>query len=240
MIRTCQASRIPYVQVRAGLQPRAALPYLFSASLAMLTRWRICHRRTARTELKNATKALTTLRDAIGFNQPYAKNPAKQLAIQLMGTFSFVYSSQFLSAASRRFKNQLNENSKVIAKHESTPEMLHNEVQSWYMLKEAAFADSVSFVLLRGCETKDEAARLDQLATIIRDQGGRSVHEVCLGITSRLAAILATIYYCDFVSYYLAVARRVDPTPIETIWTLKRSMAALRPRDMIPGSLTAE
>ncbi len=25
MIKTCQASRIPYVQVKAGLQPRAAL-----------------------------------------------------------------------------------------------------------------------------------------------------------------------------------------------------------------------
>jgi glucose/mannose-6-phosphate isomerase len=169
---------------------------------------------------------LITLRDAIGFNQPYAKNPAKQLAIQLMGTFPFVYSSQFLSVAGRRFKNQLNENSKVIAKHESTPEMLHNEVQSWYMLKEATFARSVSFVLLRGCETKDEATRFDRLATIIRDQGGTSVHEVSLGIASRLPAILATIYYCDFVSYYLAVARGVDPTPIETIWTLKRSTAS--------------
>ena len=128
-----------------------------------------------------------------------------------------------MAAAGRRFKNQLNENSKVLAKFEVLPEMLHNEVQSWHMLKDKGVADSVSFVFLRGCEAQDEAEQFDRLKNLIQT-GGRVVHEISVKSPTRLATVLATIYYCDYVSFYLAVARGIDPTPIDTIQSLKRWM----------------
>ncbi len=224
LIDICKARRIPHVQIKAGLQPRAALPHLFSASAAILGRWKICSSRTIHSELEEVAKELASLRESIGFGRPLAENSAKQLAIQLVGTFPIVYSSQFLSAAGRRFKNQLNENSKVLAKSENVPEMLHNEVQGWRVLKEVAFADSLSFVLLKGGEAEDEVGRLNRLSDLIRESGGRGVHEISFKSKSRLVSILSAIYYCDYVSYYVALARRVDPTPVETIWALKQSL----------------
>jgi len=224
LIDICEAKRIPHVQIKAGLQPRAALPHLFSASAAILGRWKICSSRMIYSELKEAAKELASLKETIGFDRPLAENPAKQLAIQLIGTFPIVYSPQFLSAAGRRFKNQLNENSKVLAKSENMPEMLHNEVQGWRVLKEVAFADSLSFVLLKGGEEQDEVAQLSRLSDLIRESGGRGLHEISLKSNSRLVSVLSAIYYCDYVSYYLALARGVDPTPVETISALKRSL----------------
>ena len=223
LIHICRAKQIPHVQIEAGLQPRAALPHLFSASAAILERWKICGPRAIRSELREATNELTSLRRTIGFASPLAKNPAKQLALQLVNTFPIVYSSQFLSAAGRRFKNQLNENSKILAKSENTPEMLHNEVQGWGVLNESESSDLLSFVLLRGGEAEAENAQLDRLSDLIRESGGRRIREISLKSRSRLVRILSAIYYCDYVSYYVALARKVDPTPVETIWALKHS-----------------
>lgn len=223
MIRICRQDGIPHVQVKAGLQPREALPHLLSASLVTLARWGICNRKAVRSELKTITEQVVELRRTIRFAQPEANNPAKQLAVQLHGTMPFVYSCLLLAAAGRRFKNQLNENSKVLAKFEVLPEMLHNEVQSWRMLKEADFADRISFVLLRGCESEDESRQFNRLTKLIRQDGSKRVYEISLNSPRRLATILAIIYYCDYVSFYLAILRGLDPTPIETIWTLKYS-----------------
>lgn len=215
------------MQVRTGLQPREALPDLLCASLATLERWRLCRHRRVRAELSAVEEQVAEVRNAIGFARPQSENPAKQLALQLQGTIPFTYASQFLAAAGRRFKNQLNENSKVLAKSEVLPEMLHNEVQGWHMLKENGFADSISFVFLRGCETEDEAEHFDRLTRLIRQDGGRA-YEISLNSRTRLSAILATIYYCDYLSFYLAMIRSVDPTPIDTIQSLKGSTRSPR------------
>ena len=223
LLKICQQDGIPHVQVRAGLQPREALPHLFSASLAVLERWRICDESSVRSELKTVTEQLGGLRNAIGFSRPQSSNPAKQLAVRLQGTIPFVYAPQIMAAAGRRFKNQLNENSKVLAKFEVLPEMLHNEVQSWHMLKERSVADVVSFILLRGCEAQDEPEQFKRLKDLIQS-GRRAAHEISVKSPTRLATILATIYYCDYVSFYLALVRGIDPTPIDTIQSLKRWM----------------
>jgi len=223
LLSICQEDGIPHVQVKAGLQPREALPHLFSASLAILDRWGICNQRSVQAELKTVTEQLGELRKTIGFSRPQSSNPAKQLAVRLQGTIPFIYTPQLMAAAGRRFKNQLNENSKVLSKFEVLPEMLHNEVQSWHMLKEGSVADSVSFIFLRGCEAEDEAEQFKRLKDLIRS-GGRAVHEISVRSPTRLATLLATIYHCDYVSFYLALVRGVDPTPIDTIQSLKRWM----------------
>ena len=223
LLRICREEGIPHVQVKAGLQPREALPHLLSASLAILDRWGICNQRNVQAELRTVTEQLGELRKTIGFGRSQSRNPAKQLAIGLEGTIPFIYAPRLMAAAARRFKNQLNENSKVLAKFEILPEMLHNEVQSWHMLKEHGITDAISFVFLEGCEGEDEAEQFKRLKDLI-ESGGRVVHEISVKSPTRLAAILETIYYCDYVSFYLAVARGVDPTPIDTIQSLKRWM----------------
>jgi glucose/mannose-6-phosphate isomerase len=221
LLRICRQERMPHIQVRAGLQPREALPHLLCASLVTLERWAICDHRIIQAELKAVRGQLVELRERIGFERSQTGNSAKRLALQLDGTIPFIYTSQYMAAAGRRFKNQLNENAKMLSKFEALPEMLHNEVQGWHMIKEG-FADSVSFVILRGCEDREEAAQLGRLQRMIRELGGKRIHQISLESPTPLCAILTMIYYCDYVSFYLAMVRGVDPTPIKTIQSLKR------------------
>jgi glucose/mannose-6-phosphate isomerase len=209
------------VKILAGLQPREALPHLLGASLAILERWAICDHQAIGLELRTLKEQLEETRKRVGFEQPQVKNPAKKLAVALNGTVPFIYTSQRLAPAGRRFKNQLNENSKIIAKLEMLPEMLHNEVEGWHML-DGGFADSISFVLLRDQENEEDAEQFRRLKRLIRKRGGKKIQEIHLKAPTTAAAILTTIYYCDFVSFYLAVIRGIDPTPVGTIQSLKR------------------
>lgn len=227
LLRLCQEERIPYAQVKTGLQPRAALPHLLSASLVVLERWGACAHHSTQTDLSVVKKELEQLRRKIRFERPRYKNPAKDLALRLHRTIPFVYASHRLESAGRRFKNQLNENSKVLAKFEVLPEMLHNEVQGLHMLDEG-FADSVSFVLLKGGGDEEEAGQFRRLKRVIRQCGGKRVFEISLKSPTVLSGVLATIYYCDYVSFYLAILRGIDPTPIRTIQSLKRATSHLR------------
>jgi glucose/mannose-6-phosphate isomerase len=221
LLRICRKEGIPHIQVQAGLQPREALPDLLCASFVTLERWAVCKHQTIQAELKVTREQLVSLRKKIGFERSQARNSAKKLALRLDGTIPFIYTSQYMAAAGRRFKNQLNENAKVMAKFDALPEMMHNEVQGWHMLKEG-FSDSVSFVLLRACEDEEEAKQLERLRHTIRQLGGRRIHQISLESATPLSAILTMIYYCDYVSFYLAIARGVNPTPIATIQSLKR------------------
>jgi len=229
LLRLCLDDAIPHIQIRAGLQPREALPQLLSASLVILEKWSVCDHRIISAELKTVREQLEELGEKIGFERPQTRNSAKQLALRLHRTIPFIYTSQYLAAAGRRFKNQLNENSKVLAKFEVLPEMLHNEVQGWHMLEEG-FADSVSFVFLRGCEDEEEPKQLRRLKRLIRQRGGKRIYEISLRSPSTSSSILATIHYCDYVSFYLALIRGIDPTPVRTIQSLKRRTGPLLPQ----------
>ena len=226
MLKVCQENGIPHVQVRTGFQPRAALPHLLSASLAILGMWGMYSLENVQAEIGTVVEQLSASRKKIGSSCRSEVNPAKRLAAQLRGTIPFVYTPLLLAAAGRRFKNQLNENSKVVAKYDVLPEMLHNEVQGWRMLKENRLAAITSFVFLRGCEIENEATQFEHLRRLIRRASGKSPYEISLRSPTRLATILATIYYCDYVSFYLAILRGVDPTPIETIQSLKRTISS--------------
>ena len=221
LLRICREEGIPHIQIRAGLQPREALPHLLCASLVTLERWAVCDPLIVQAQLKTAQGQLEELRERIGFQRPQTRNSAKQLAVRLDRSIPFIYASQSLAAAGRRFKNQLNENAKVLAKFEVLPEMLHNEVQGWHMLKEG-FGDSVSFVFLRGCEDEEEAVQSGRLKRMIRQRGGKRIDEISLGSPTPTSALLMMVYYCDYVSFYLAIVRGVDPTPVRTIQSLKR------------------
>ena len=227
LLEICRENGIPHVQIAAGLQPREALPHLLSASLVILERWTVCDHQTIDVELSTLKGQLEELGKKVGFEQPKIRNPAKQLATRLKGTIPFIYTPQHLAPAGRRFKNQLNENSKVLAKFEVLPELLHNEVQGWHMLEDR-LADSVSFVFLRGHDGAEEAEQFRRLKRLIRERGGKKIHEISLKAPTAPAAILTTIYYCDFVSFYLAIVRGVDPTPVRTIQSLKRLRQPLR------------
>jgi len=232
---------VPHLAVPGGLMPRAALGYLLVPILVILDRLGLVAPKGR--QLYETIELFKTMADELGPEVPTAANPAKRLAVDLVGRFPVVYGSIELTAAvAARFKNQLAENSKVLSIANAVPALHHDEIVGWESVSApagdvdggagaASTADPVyppspvGLILIRDAEDPDKIRhRLEVTRTVLAPRSA-AVFELRTRGTTRLARLFSGVYFADFVSIYLALARGIDPTPVPIIDHFKREMA---------------
>ena len=213
-----RAHAIPLATPPAGMQPRAAFPYLAAVALVALERLGVLPDLTA--ELVEIDEVLREQTASCGREAVAASNPAKKIASTLEGVLPVVWGQEgVLSVAAMRWKTQLNENAKVPAYAVALPELGHNEVVG--IGPGSPPADRLAFVALRS-PTEDPriTSRFSATLGLARAAGANVIEAPARGI-SPLAQLASSAQLGDFTSTYLAVLRGVDPTPIEAITRLK-------------------
>lgn len=212
----CIKSGIPLLKVNGGMPPRYALPAIFG-SIAYL----ICEGKLAESsEIKGTVRQLRKLRDRIRFEAPIDINPSKKLATNLMDKSIAIYALDRLESVARRFKCQLNENSKMESRFDLIPELCHNEVEAW---ERRRGLDSRAVVLIRDpFEDNVEKRLIEALKKLLEELGITCLQEVNGEGASTLEAIWTAIYLLDYTSYYLAILQGVDPESIQGISRFKQ------------------
>jgi glucose/mannose-6-phosphate isomerase len=215
----------PLVLVPSGWQPRAALPLLLMPLLRIAAAAGLAGGEpdVCEADVREAAGLLSDLAGLWGPDVASDTNPAKRLATVLCGTLPIIYSaSPSTEAVARRWKTQLNENSKVYAIYGSFPEIAHNEVVGWADADEQGLARTV--VVLRDLDDGPASDRRLEAArrTVLR--GARNISEVWSVGEGRLARVFSLVLFGDLVSVYLAVLRGVDPTPVEAIDAIKQQV----------------
>jgi glucose/mannose-6-phosphate isomerase len=214
----CSDFKAPYIQVEASLAPRAALGQLIVAAAVALEKADLI-RSTSR-EMSKAARELVRIRRRCRIETPLEDNPAKGLALRLLGHFPVLYALQRMSSVARRFKNQLAENSKLLAKYDLLPEGGHNEVEAWHE------GDNLLPVIIRDAqETAVERSILRAFRTTISSASRCHPLEVSVAARGNLSKLLSPILLLDYVSVYLAMLRRIDPTPNTLINEYKKRMS---------------
>ncbi len=128
--------------------------------------------------------------------------------------------------AAYRWKTQLEENAKLLAFHGRLPEADHNEIEAW----RDRLARGFHAVFLRDSEEDEVTATRIMLTQELIREGAGGVMDVWPRGAGRLARLLSLVYLGDWVSYYLAVRRGVDPWPVPTLAELKRRLRERRNR----------
>ncbi|MGH2399645.1 MAG: bifunctional phosphoglucose/phosphomannose isomerase, partial [bacterium] len=222
LLRAARDRGHPAVVVPKGLPPRAALAYLFIPLLAVLGRAGII--RSLDAEIREAVGILRGLNERFGPEN--ASSPARRLAERLQGRIPVIYSSSpFLEPAAQRWKDQFNENAKTFAVWNTFPELNHNETVGWGM--DEGLARTIHVIILRD---RAEPARLAQRVSITKELAfGRAagVDEIQSEGEGKLARLLSTILIGDMTSWYLALLRGVDPTPVPVIDELKKRLSEM-------------
>jgi glucose/mannose-6-phosphate isomerase len=104
------------------------------------------------------------------------------------------------------------------------PELNHNEIVGWE--RPDAVHRGTSVLILQDPDDREEIRRrLTLTAEYVRGQGAQ-VHLVPTGGGSRLARLAHHVMWGDYLSFYLAQLRGVDPTPVASLDEFKRRMAA--------------
>ncbi len=212
---------IPVFSFDYQSQPRAALPFSFLAMLCFLQRLGSLSDKSA--DVAETVAVLEALSSRINEGVRLADNPAKQLAQRLYGHLPVIYGAGILSGVAHRWKTQLNENSKAWAGYEVFPELNHNAVAGYQF--PAELAGKVVVVLLRSAYLARRIQLRYQLTCQLLEQA-RVGYQVTDGEgTSQLSQVMSLVLFGDYVSCYLAILYRVDPSPVKVIDSLKEQLA---------------
>lgn len=221
LISLAKNDNFPYVLIPGGMPPRTALGYLFFSQIFILRMLNLINIKDE--ELSETPKVLEALREENDIDTPKNKNIAKNIAEQIYGTIPIIYvTSDFLEGVGIRWKTQINENSKNLVYYQSFPEISHNEIMGWEKAPQIAKKFSVLVLKDKG-ESEEMVKRMGLTISLIKKAIARplEIHSRGEGLLSR---ILSLIYIGDYVSFYLAILKGIDPTETTYIDKLKRLM----------------
>ena len=216
--RLANENRIPVVKLQEGFQPRYALYNSFFTLLRVIQELKLVPSQDA--EAEKIIKLLKTLGEEWGSEE----GDAFKTADSLKGYIPVIYSVTDLNdSAGKRFKGQLNENSKVHAWTAEYPEMNHNEIVGWERVQRSGLKYKALTLL-----DNEISSRIKKRIEIINKLLiGENID--ILSIQGRSGTfkerLIEIIYFCDWVSYYLALLNEEDPGEIDFIHHLKNKMA---------------
>jgi len=197
------------IKIPSGLQPRAALGYLFFPMMGVLYNSNLI-------DVKN-----TDLNEMVSLlkQKEEIKEKAQEIAKKIQGKIPIIYSSELLKAVAYRWQTQINENAKYPCYHSAFSEMNHNEINAFRAMGRSKFLA----ILLKDEKDNSKIKRRMEVCKQIMEKNV-DVEEVKVKGSSLLARMFYTIYLGDYTSYYLALRERVDPTPVEVIEWLKKQL----------------
>jgi glucose/mannose-6-phosphate isomerase len=205
-----RADGVPVIGLPAGLQPRAAVGYMFcvAAELAALA---LAGPRI-NTEIDATASHLGEAFDA-------TETRARDLAGEIGDAVPVIWGSDLTASVAYRWKTQVNENAKSPAYSAVLPEADHNELEGWSGA-EGRFA---AILLEDRDQHPRERRRFELTAKAIEPHAAAVIRLETAGET-RTDRLLHTVMLGDLVSIELANASGVDPIPVEGIESFKREL----------------
>ena len=141
-------------------------------------------------------------------------NPALLLASWIT-KIPIIYYSYDLHSAAIRFKNSLQENSKIHVISEDVTEMCHNGIVSWEK------PSQVQPILIHGINDYIKTKKMWKILKKYFNLHNIDFREISSVKGSILSKLINLIYVLDYITIYHAVLNKTDPSPIRSIDYIK-------------------
>jgi glucose/mannose-6-phosphate isomerase len=201
---------VPVVGLPSGLQPRAAVAYMFcvAAELAALA----LAAQRIHTEIDATASALKQGADDL-------EKQAETIVGELGDATLVIYGSGLTAPVAYRWKTQLNENAKAPAFASVLPEADHNELEGW-----VGTGGAFSALLLEDRDQHPRERQRFELTAKTIEPHAKGVLRIETEGETRTERVLRSVMLGDLVSLVVASARGVDPTPVEVLERFKKAM----------------
>jgi glucose/mannose-6-phosphate isomerase len=219
LAESARADRVPVIPIPGGFQPRSAVAYSFVVALEVAGLCGAGERLHAEIDV-----AAARAEDLLASWGPEASADClpKELARGLHGTVPQIAGAGLTSPIAYRWKTQLNENAKTPCFWHELPELDHNEIAGW---EGAPDLGTFSAVFLDDSDLHPRVRqRIELSRALIAGHAGATYRVESIGET-RTERLMSLVLLGDLVSLYLAVLRGVDPTPVDALVRLKRTLA---------------
>ncbi|MBK8624248.1 MAG: bifunctional phosphoglucose/phosphomannose isomerase [Saprospiraceae bacterium] len=169
--------------------------------------------------LKSTIDSVKIASDLLSFEQDDIMVKAEKLAPLLINKMPVIYTTDRAESVAIRWRQQLNENAKILCWHHVIPEMNHNELVGW-----RARQENISVLFLR---YKDEI-RKNQLRTDLTKQIisplANNVIEIYAKGQTLPEKMLYLLHLGDWLSWYLAQNTNIDASEVQMIDFLKAEL----------------
>jgi glucose/mannose-6-phosphate isomerase len=203
-----------HIIIPGGHPPRAMFGYGFTELFFVLKNYNLINN-DFENDFKNAISLLDKEKENI-------KKLASSIAKKLYKKTPVIYTSEGFEGVAIRFRQQMNENSKMLSWHHVVPEMNHNELLGW-----RTNVDGLAVVYLRN---KNDYYRNQTRVDINKSVINKYTEDI-LEIWSKGNSLIETSLYHinvgDWVSWYLSELNNVDAIEIDVINFLKDKLSKI-------------
>lgn len=202
------------IMIPGGMPPRSCLGYSLTQLFFVLNKLKL---------IGDAfKKQLNEAIDLIAKEQNTIRSEAAVVADFLFKKMPVIYTVDGYNGVATRFRQQINENSKMLCWHHILPEMNHNELVGW-----AGGSTEMAIVILRNKTDYSRTQERIKISKEVFSKHTSHILEIWSKGNSQLEKSIYLIHLTDWVSCYLADKKGVDAVEVDIINRLKGSLAKI-------------
>lgn len=216
LIELAKKHNLDYIQVPSNWpSPRACLGYSVVMQLCILNKLRIISAKTLK-QMESSVNLLNKESEDI-------KKRAQKVAEKLHGKIPVIYTTDRMESVAVRFRQQVNENAKMLCWHHVIPEMNHNELVGWRIPNE-----DLAVIYFRNKDDYERnAMRIEINKTIIKEYT-KTIIELNSKGRNLVERSMYFVHLGDWISCYLADMRQVDSIEVKAIDFLKGELSKVK------------
>ncbi|MBK6820935.1 MAG: bifunctional phosphoglucose/phosphomannose isomerase [Bacteroidetes bacterium] len=205
-------NKLPLILIPDGMPPRACLGYSMIQLLYVLHSAKLL-KATFEKEIEQGLALIAQENKNI-------HKLAKEIAGKLLNHHIAIYTTVGYEGLAVRCRQQLNENSKVLAWHNVIPEMTHNEIVGW----KQAHPEVIPVYCYSKSDFDKNLKRLQYLKKVVKKFSPHSVDILIKG-DNYWQKTLYFINLTDWISVYLSDLNGNDAIEVKVIDGLKKEMS---------------
>lgn len=214
VVELARDRKLNHIIIPGGMPPRAAFGYSFTQLFFVLNHYGIIGG-GYKEEIEKGIHLLEKEEKAI-------QQEAKEIADKLHNKLPIIYSAGPYEGVGIRFRQQINENAKMLAWHHVFPELNHNELVGWRTENQ-----DLAVIIIRNTTDYDRIQRRIEVSKEIFNRYTNTIIELKSKGNSDMERSLYLIHLGDWTSCYLAEKKGIDPVEVNVIDYLKGELAKL-------------
>ncbi len=212
LLEIARQNQFDFIEIPGGQPPRSCIGYSLVQLIHLLS-----VKGFAAPSLMNDLTATIELLDR---ESEAIKAEAARIAEKLKDKIPVIYSLGTCEGVVVRFRQQINENSKMLCWHHSLPEMNHNELVGWTTKN-----DHLAVVTFHTSFDYDRTTKRYQICHPIFEKYSSGVYDIHAKGLTKTEQFFYLIHMGDWISCYIADLRGIDPVEVNVIDYLKKELA---------------
>lgn len=212
VLELAKQEQFDFIEIPGGFPPRSCLGY----SLVQLIRILQSKKLVTEDLSKDIENSIGLLQN----EQENIKSLAKEIAPALLNKIPVIYNLGTCESVAVRFRQQINENSKMLCWHHTLPEMNHNELVGWTEKNE-----KLKVITFHTAFDHPRTQKRYEICKPIFEKYSSGVIDLHAKGKSRLEQFLYHVHLGDWISCYIADLKGIDPVEVNVITKLKNELA---------------